>query len=66
MTSFQSFNPVVTAIYFLFVTAIVMFSSNPIFVIISLIGAVIAYQLQVSEKRKEHSFISGFYLLFFL
>lgn len=53
MTSFQSFNPVVTAIYFLFVTAIAMFSSNPIYVIISLIGAAIAYQLQVSEKKKR-------------
>ncbi|HBT64183.1 MAG TPA: hypothetical protein DEB10_05935 [Ruminococcaceae bacterium] len=61
--SFSTFHPVSFLIYFICVIVIVMFAGNPVFYILSLIGAVGFYAFQ-AKRRFWHDLL--FYILAFI
>lgn len=64
MNSFFSCHPVVSALYFLSVLVLTMFTSNPILLIIALLGGIAFFV--VTEKHIKLFREFGFYLLLFI
>lgn len=64
MNTFSSYHPVVALVYFLSVLLITMFSTNPILLILALLGGISFYWSMV--KGKEFWKNLGFYLLLFI
>ncbi len=63
MKSFDRYNPIVISVYYLSVTGILMFSQNPILLLLGLTGAILSFLLR-NGKRNARSHC--FYLLVFL
>lgn len=63
MQAFENYNPIVITIYFLSVICILMFSHNPVFIIITFIG-VTSYMSLQHPKKKNKSYI--FYFILFM
>ncbi len=63
MQSFEACNPIVVTVYFLSVIGILMFSQNPILLLLGFVGALI-YSLMQSRRRTPRTHL--FYLLLFL
>ncbi len=63
MISFRNINPVVNAVYFLLVTTILMISENPIFTVLSIIGAVTVFIMETEKKEiKTHIYSLGLFV----
>lgn len=62
MRNFSEYNPIALMIYFLSVISVVMFSMNPVFSIISILGAAIFYIIQ--NKNGKFRIFTGFLILF--
>lgn len=55
MRGFSEYNPIVSAIYFIAVTGIAMFSTNPILLGLSLLGAILLFFIRNGRKHgKSH------------
>ena len=64
MKTFSEYNPIVITVYMLLVTGLVMFSSNPILLLISLLGARLFFFIK-NGSRGSRSHLA-FFVLFFI
>lgn len=64
MNTFSSYHPVVALVYFLSVLLIIMFSTNPILLLLALLGGISFYWSMVRGKGFWKNL--GFYLLLFI
>ncbi len=64
MHSFEKYNPIVSALYFVSVSGIAMFCMNPVILGLSLFGAVLLFLMRNGARgASSHFFFLGFFLL---
>ncbi|MBE6607455.1 MAG: energy-coupling factor transporter transmembrane protein EcfT [Ruminococcaceae bacterium] len=64
MRSFENYNPIVVALYFLLTSSIIMFSQNPILLLTAFVGAVSYFLIRNRENTlKTHLF---FFIIFII
>ena len=63
MRSFENYNPIALALYFLLMSSVIMFSQNPILLLIAFFGAISYFLVRNKENSpKTHLF----YFIIFL
>lgn len=67
MRTFEEYNPIVTALYFLASSGIAMFCRNPVLLLLSLSGALLYYFIRNKlHNAKSHLFSLGLFLVMIL
>ena len=64
MRSFENYNPIALALYFLLMSSVIMFSQNPILLLIGFFGALSYFLVRNKENTlKTHLFYLAVFLL---